>query len=97
MGIDCIYMRIFWCARSDRQVSRRFTITSLPALASLDISGCVVLTSVDLTGTDNLTTFNVTSAGNSSSTGYLHFTLTASDTYYTTQITGWNSLYMEIN
>ena len=90
-------MRIFWCARSDRQVSRRFTITSLPALASLDISGCVVLTSVDLTGTDNLTTFNVTSAGNSSSTGYLHFTLTASDTYYTTQITGWNSLYMEIN
>ena len=76
---------------------KTITITSLPALASLDISGCVALTSVDLTGTDNLTTFNVTSAGNSSSTGYLHFTLTASDTYYTTQITGWNSLYMEIN
>lgn len=72
------------------------TATALTALKSLSVSGCSALSRVDLTGTDGLESFVVTDAGGQSSTGKLQFSFTAADTYYTTDITGWNSLYMEI-
>ena len=69
------------------------SLANCPDLASLSVKDCTTLTSLDVRGSDGIrTTFDVTNAGSASQS----FTLitTAGDTYYTVDITGWDTLYM---
>ena len=71
------------------------TLSNCPDLASLSVTDCTALTLLDVRGSDSIRTlFDITGAGSATQPQSFTLITTEADTYYTVDITGWDSLYM---